>query len=212
MAVILPDAVLWRRSRALTTRLLCIVCLQTYNVGGMPDLVESAKKIQDFEGRTLGVRLASLEAEFKDMNKNQVQSLCSANEIDDNLMSSAIILKNAMGQINVVVHAIGILLLLPAILQRGEVIQSLSLGAGNAGKKFDLETNLSIAEFKFIHWKGGAEAIRQNSLFKDFFYLAEENTDKKRRLYVLGSEHPLKFLNGGRAIDSVLSRNAIERL
>ena len=146
------------------------------------------------------------------MNKNQVQSLCSANEIDDNLMSSAIILKNAMGQINVVVHAIGILLLLPAILQRGEVIQSLSLGAGNAGKKFDLETNLSIAEFKFIHWKGGAEAIRQNSLFKDFFYLAEENTDKKRRLYVLGSEHPLKFLNGGRAIDSVLSRNAIERL
>lgn len=172
----------------------------------MADLVESSKKIQNFEGESLKLRLADLEAEFEGTNIDKVQSLCSANKIDDTLIHSAISLKNALGQIDVDIHAIGILLLLPAILQRGEVIESLSLGAGSTGKKFDLETNLSIAEFKFIHWKG-RDSTRQDSLFKDFFYLAEEDTNKKRCLYVLGLEHPLKFLNGGRAIDSVLSRN-----
>ena len=66
---------------------------------------------------------------------------------------------------------------------------------------------MRIAEFKFIDWKGGAEAIRQNSLFKDFYCLAEFKTKKERYLYVLGLECPSKFFNGGRAITSILSRN-----
>lgn len=173
----------------------------------MPDLAESIKKLQDFEQGSLKVRLAKLEAESNSMNQYNVKSLASNNKIDDTLLHLAITLKKAVGQINADIHAIGIVLLLPQILQRGEVIESLSLGAGNTGKKFDLETNLSIAEFKFIHWKGGAEAIRQNSLFKDFFCLAEADTNKRRCLYVLGLEYPLKFLNGDRAINSVLSRN-----
>ncbi len=173
----------------------------------MVDLVKSAKKIQDFEHGDLTKRIANLEAELEGLNQNRVQLLCSENKIDDTLLHSAITLKNALGQINVVIHAIGIMSLLPIILQPGELVESLSLGAGNTGKKFDLETNLRIAELKFIQWKGGAEAIRQNSLFKDFFYLAEENTNKKRCLYVLGLEHPIKFLEGGRDIKSVLSRN-----
>jgi hypothetical protein len=59
------------------------------------------------------------------------------------------------------------------ILRPGEVIDCVSLGAGNTGRAFDLETNLRIAEFKFIHWQGGPESIRQNSLFKDFYEMAE---------------------------------------
>jgi hypothetical protein len=32
------------------------------------------------------------------------------------------------------------------------------IGAGYTGREFDLETNYRVAEFKFIHWRGGPEA------------------------------------------------------
>jgi hypothetical protein len=82
-----------------------------------------------------------------------------------------------------------------------------SLGAGNTGKEFDLETNYRIAEFKFIHWRGGPESIRQNQLFKDFYLLSESRSEKRKYLYVIGREHPYDFLSGGRALSSVLSCN-----
>jgi hypothetical protein len=107
-----------------------------------------------------------------------------------------------------VIHSLGILLCLPHLLNEGETIEYVSLGAGNTGRLFDLETSERVAEFKFIHWRGGPESIRQNQLFKDFYMLAENLTPKRKFLYVLGTEHPLKFLNGGRALKSVLSRNA----
>jgi hypothetical protein len=87
------------------------------------------------------------------------------------------------------------------------VVQYVSLGAGNTGRPFDLETTQRIAEFKFIRWQGGAEVIRQNALFKDFFLMAEHETDKGKFLYVLGTEFPLKFFNSGRSLPSVLSRH-----
>lgn len=174
----------------------------------MKDLVKSAKRIQDFEGGSLKERIAELEKEYSGVKKKRSQILCDKNEINDTLLDSAITLKKAFGQVNVVIHAIGVILLLPRILDRGEVVQSLSLGAGSGRKKFDLETNLRIAEFKFISWKGGAESMRQYSLFKDFYFLAEEKTKRKRYLYVLGKEHPLKFLQSERAINGVLGRYA----
>jgi hypothetical protein len=64
-----------------------------------------------------------------------------------------------------------------------------------------------VAEFKFIRWRGGPESIRQNSVFKDYLLLAEHPTAKKKHLYLLGTEHALRFLRGGRALSSVLSRN-----
>jgi hypothetical protein len=141
---------------------------------------------------------------FEGQNLDTITRLYSQNGIDDILLNAAINVKNESSQIHEVVHAIGILLLLPKILEQGEKIQTLSLGAGNTGKDFDLETNKRVAEFKFIHWKGGPESIRKNSLFKDFFYLAENNKKKKRCLYVIGLKYPLEFLRGGRDLSSVL--------
>jgi len=123
------------------------------------------------------------------------------------LLDAALFMKQAAGQVNVLIHAVGILLSLPHILQDGEVVESLSLGAGNTGRPFDLETNRRIAEFKFITWKGGPESIRQNSLFKDFYMMAEYETKKEKYLYVIDTHHPLKFFQGGRVLSSVLSRN-----
>ncbi|MDB4887864.1 MAG: hypothetical protein JWN79_3302, partial [Gemmatimonadetes bacterium] len=78
--------------------------------------------------------------------------------------------------------------------------------AGNTGRAFDLETDRRIAEFKFIDWQGGSETIRQNSLFKDFFLLEDEDTAKRRVMYVLDTTYPLKFLKAGRALESVMSK------
>ena len=111
------------------------------------------------------------------------------------------------GQINVTIHALGILLCLPHILEVGETVEYVSLGAGNTGRQFDLETNLRVAEFKFIRWRGGPEAIRQNTTFKDFYLLGAHPTSKRKHLYLLGTEHALKFFEGGRALRSVLSRD-----
>ena len=51
------------------------------------------------------------------------------------------------GQVNVVIHALGILISLPYLLEDDEEIQSLSLGAGNTGRRYDLETDRRVAEF-----------------------------------------------------------------
>lgn len=56
--------------------------------------------------------------------------------------------------------------------------------------------------------RGEADTIRQNSLFVDLFNLVSSDTAKRREMYVLGRHEPLRFLNGSRAIESVLSKNA----
>ena len=102
---------------------------------------------------------------------------------------------------------------MPYILEPDEKIFSLSLGAGNSGREFDLATNyriaeFKIAEFKFIQWQQeGRNTIRQNNTFIDFFNLAEYQTDRKRFLYVTGAEKPLQFFKNHRDLNSVLSKN-----
>jgi len=173
----------------------------------MITLVEAASKIQDFEDGSLTNRISSLEANLRNTDRARCVSLFQTLQIDSSLLDSALRLKQAAGQVNVLVHTFGILLALPHILEEQEFVESLSLGAGNTGKSFDLETSHRVAEFKFINWKGGAESIRQNQLFKDFYLLAEHDTSKKRCLYVVGTTYPLKFLKGRRSLSSVMSRN-----
>jgi hypothetical protein len=131
--------------------------------------------------------------------------------VNGQTLTGAGVVKRLAGQIHVVIHALGILLCLPRILEEGERLEYVSLGAGNTGRNFDLETNARIAEFKFISWQGGPESVRQNSLFKDFFFLAEYEGSKRRYLYVLGTEYPLKFFNGNRALSSVLTHRDVQK-
>lgn len=173
----------------------------------MTSITEAASKIHEFEQNDLGSRISFIETHLRGLDRNACKSFCLTTNITPTLIDSALVLKKLAGQINVIIHTVGILMALPYILDEGEFIQDLSLGAGNSGKPFDLETNRRIAEFKFIHWKGGAESIRQNQLFKDFYLLAEYETSKNRYLYVIGTDYPLKFLNGNRSISSVMSRN-----
>ena len=171
------------------------------------DLLEALTHLRALENGNLAGRLSGLETALHDQDATSAAAICEQHQITELTLQAALALKAVVGRVHMSIHALGILTALPRILDDGERVESLSLGAGNTGRSFDLETNYRVAEFKFIHWRGGSESMRQNGLFKDFFYLAECDTSKDRYLYLLELEHPLRFLNGGRKLASVLSRN-----
>lgn len=160
-----------------------------------------------FTGPDVTATLSRLEAAIRGVTVDECASFLEGASAGRDVLGAAAELKRQAGQINVTIHALGILLCLPHLLEPGERVEYVSLGAGNTGRAFDLETNLRVAEFKFINWRGGAESIRQNSVFKDYLQLALDPTPKRKHLYLLGTDHALKFLRGGRALASVLSRN-----
>lgn len=166
-----------------------------------------ANSLNIFTGSDLTETLAQIEDGVCGVTLDNCNAFLKRSDACHQSLSAAAELKRMAGQIDVTIHALGILLCLPHILERGEEVEYASLGAGNTGRKFDLETNLRVAEFKFIRWRGGSEAIRQNATFKDFFELAIYPTEKRRCLYLLGTEQALKFFNGRRALTSILSGN-----
>ena len=170
-------------------------------------IADAVHLLQTFRGVDLTRTIYQIETSLKGVCTESYPGVLTTSGAKAETLGAAGLIKQLAGQINVVIHALGILLCLPHILRPGEVIEYVSLGAGNTGRAFDLETNQRIAEFKFIHWQGGPESIRQNSLFKDFYEMAEYDTRKQKFLYVLGTVHGEKFFNGGRALSSVLSRN-----
>jgi hypothetical protein len=176
------------------------------------DLAHISRVLKRFERTDLGGTLADIEHAVKGLTVANCAKTLSAAGVTGEVLSAAAELKRLAGQVNVAIHATGILLCLPRILEPGEAVEYVSLGAGSTGREFDLETNRRIAEFKFIHWRGGSEAIRQNNLFKDFYLLSESKSNKRKYLYLLGTEIPLRFLNGGRKLASVLKQKLLDEL
>ncbi len=164
-------------------------------------------RLAAFTGHDLTRTLGSIEASVRGIGAEESAAFIENAGAGREVLAAAAEMKRLAGQINVTIHALGILLCLPHVLEKGERVEYVSLGAGNTGRRFDLETNLRVAEFKFIRWRGGPEAIRQNSIFKDYFQLADHETDKRKYLYLLGTDHATTFLKGRRALNSVLSRN-----
>jgi len=176
-------------------------------------LDEAARRLEAFGvGPVLTARIKELEAASLGLRPSQIKTVLAREDLDAELIAAAGTIKALAGQVNVVMHAAGILASLPYILEPEEIVESLSLGAGNTGRNHDLVTDRRIAEFKFIDWRPSRNTIRQNVLFADVFSVASADTDKRRVVYVLGTEHAMKFLRGGRAISSVLSRNSKVRL
>jgi hypothetical protein len=171
------------------------------------DFSAALAQLRQFSGADLGTTIGIIEAAARGVRRDNCVEFLDKVGATTTVLSAAALMKTIAGQINVTIHALGILLCLPRLLEDGEVVEYVSLGAGNTGRAFDLETNLRVAEFKFIRWQGGAEVIRQNALFKDFFLLAESGSQKRKYLYVVDDIHPRKFFDGGRAIKSVWSRN-----
>lgn len=174
----------------------------------MVDIQTAAAALQAFRGtRGLTSRIASLERQVRGLTTADIEPLLASEGVDNLTLAGAVEIKRLAGEVNVVIHALGIALALPRLLEPGEIVLETSLGAGNTGRNFHLTTDRRVAEFKFIHWRGGAEAIRQNGLFIDIFHLAEADTQKERYMYLTELERALRFLEGRRAIGSVLSKS-----
>lgn len=179
----------------------------------MSDLPSDLKAITAVFGDTPTVMIRNFEQEIPHIQSYDVTltGYLKKFSISADTLQSALNLKKNLGQLHVIIHALGILLSLPYVIQTGETIESVSLGAGNTGKQFDLITDRRVAEFKFIHWRGGAEAIRQNNIFKTFLNLLWDTSGKRKQLFLTGTEEAISFLHGGRDLSSVLSKDRTTR-
>ena len=166
-----------------------IARLDAFTAGGMP--------------RT---RLLQLERLIAGVDRDEVEAVLIHEMIDDDVLRAALVLKRIAGEVNVLIHATGILLTLHHILEPNERVLYASLGAGTGGRRYDLETDHRIAEFKFTNWRGN-DSVRQRELFADFVNLAEASDERRRQLFVTGAALPRRFLTGSkRSLASVCER------
>lgn len=175
-----------------------------------PNLGEAVNSLTTFMGIGLTERLAAMQSQLLKTRRADLKEILHRNGVTADALIGAFQIKRLAAENNTALHALGILLLLQEILEEDEVIEYTSLGAGNnGGGFFDLQTTKRIAEFKFINWRGGPEAVRQDSLFKDLVGLAEWKRERPltRELFVLEADAPLNFLHGRRRIESVLRRH-----
>lgn len=109
------------------------------------------------------------------------------------LLAAAVIVRARLGRISDLIHAAGIVLALPHVLDEGERITVRpSLAAGNdSSRPYDLRTDRRAAEFKFSQWKG-SDAMRKRQTFKDLVHLAASDAPRAE-LFVVGPE-PEAFL------------------
>lgn len=113
-------------------------------------VAEAIHLLQTFRGADLTQTIYQIEKSLKGVSAQNYSAVLTTSGAKAEVLGAAGPIKQLAGQINVVIHALGILLCLPHILRPGEVIDYVSLGAGNTGRAFDLETSLRVAEFKFI--------------------------------------------------------------
>jgi hypothetical protein len=170
-------------------------------------LTDIADRIARFTGGNLASTISGLEFKFLNLDKQSIELQLKESAIEQGLVDSALRLKRAAAQIDVVIHALGILVRLPTVLEEGEKVESLSLGAGSSEtKRFDLETDRRIAEFTFITWQGNDDT-RLQKVFKDFYRLAEHQTHKRKELWLTDDTYVLKYFRSKTKVRSATHKH-----
>src|SRR4051812_20559798 len=98
-------------------------------LGSTMPLDRSLAAFQHFCGSDLTTTLARIESSIRGVSAERLSDALSTFGASNETLSSAGHFKRLMGQLNVVIHALGILSCLPHILDVGETIESVSLGA-----------------------------------------------------------------------------------
>jgi hypothetical protein len=158
----------------------------------------------------LTVTLAHLEGRLKGATATTAGRLAADIGFDEDLVDSALVIRERVGILDTLIHAAVIAQVLPLILEEGETVTKRpSLGAGNdPDRVFDLETSHRVAEFKLSSWKG-SDGGRQRGLFADVVGLSLDDTGRRREVYVVGPL-PVKFLQtSNRNAAKTLSKAAL---
>lgn len=175
------------------------------------DTLAAFALLDDFLAReSLTAAIASLEARLDGADQSEARTVLQGSGLDEDLIDSALIVRERIGMIDTLIHAAVITLVLPNILQPGEKLTKRpSLGAGNdADRAYDVETTHRVAEFKLSSWKG-QDGMRQRGVFADVVGLAMDRTARRRQMYVVG-ELPVRFLTqSGRNAAKTLSKAAL---
>lgn len=90
------------------------------------DLTEAARILEQFCGPDLTYTLGGIEASAKGLTLKSCRAVLAACGARDEVLIAAGLVKKLAGQINVIIHASGILMCLPKILESDEVVQYLS--------------------------------------------------------------------------------------
>ena len=109
------------------------------------ELPQAIEALNLFSGQDVGRTLSKIELAIEGTTADSCLPILREYHAQHDALAAAGLVKRLAGQINVVIHALGILLCLPKVLQPGEVVESISLGAGNTGKPFDLETSHRVS-------------------------------------------------------------------
>jgi hypothetical protein len=166
------------------------------------DLRGAVERMAGFLGRSdVCGTIRDLERDLTRADLPSAMQTAAVLGIDEDMLISAMRVRRDLARLNDVVHATAILLSLPALMEPDEVIQRPpSLAAANdRTRRFDLETNRRLAEFRLAVWDG-ADAGRQRGLVKDLAHLAlhDPEDERLRQLFVVG-QRPLMYLRNSRS-------------
>jgi hypothetical protein len=162
------------------------------------NLNEAVNILNSFKNQSLKDVLKGIEETKEVSNQHDFRKLFEAAQK----------VKKASAQVDEMVHSAGIMLVLQSWLKKNEVIEYLSLGAANHKNRFDLETNLRIAEFKFGIWNdSSANGSRRRGYFGNYVSLLT-STDKREKYFVVEDKKGfMKFIEKEAKWENVLSRN-----
>jgi hypothetical protein len=170
------------------------------------DLNEALRGLWDFLGRApLTAAIAQLEHDLDGAEASAIPGILARYGATPAALESGLVARDRLGRLNDVIHALAIAVVLPSILEGGELLRRPSLAAGNdPTRPFDVETDRRIAKFKFSRWDGH-DTARMRQLVKDLVHLAADSSGRQVELYVL-DDRPRRFLEtSGSTVDWALA-------
>ncbi len=165
--------------------------------------------LQFFGQEDLSRRVSRLEDRLEGADGETVEERVAPEGLTDDLLKGALLVRQHAGRVNDLIHAAMIVRALPKILEPGErIVRRPSLASGNDGsRKFDLETDRRVAEFKAAQWKG-RDTMRKRMLVADLVSLVLDRGDRRAELYVLG-RLPIDYLrNSTSTVEWALGRSS----
>lgn len=195
-------------ARSVSTRTASPVSIRTFDPADKPELA-FGKVLSHLRRTPLTTGTDELERALLGADADTAASAVAAAGYTADLLRAALTVRREVGRISDVIHTAVISLLLPLILEDGEVVEVRpSLGPGNdGGRPFDLATSLRVAEIKVSVWSGG-DAGRQKMLAADLFHLAYDHGGRRPELWTVGPR-PIEFLRTSRTtMQDLLSRSS----